>query len=65
MVGGCIGTGWKKIDDVVVVMVEGKLVGDTVVGWAMVAVSGSLNVQSMAGAVSILTLSLKSLSPGS
>ena len=46
-----------------VVMVERKLVEDTVVGWAMVAVSGSLNLQSMVGAVSDLTLSLKWLSP--
>jgi hypothetical protein len=66
VVGGCIGTGWKEIDDVVVVVVERdsersqrKLVGDTVLGWATVAVSGSLNVQSMAGAMSGPTLSLK------
>ena len=66
VVGGCIGTGWKEIEDVVVVVVERdsersqrKLVGDTVVGWATVAVSGNLNVQSMADAVNGLTLSLK------
>jgi hypothetical protein len=70
VVGGCIGTGWKEIEDVVVVVVvvvverdsersQRKLVGDTVVGWATIAVRDSLNVQSMAGVVSGLTFSLK------
>ena len=71
VVGGCIGTGWEEIEDVVVVFVERdsvcnqrKLVEDTVVGWATVVVSGSLNVQSMAGTENGLTLFLKSFISG-